>query len=221
MSTWGNYITKTDLTNAGVALGSHSDAEVLEMIQRAEALVEQHTKKVFYAATATKYFDGNGQRVLLFIQRTTSPLISITGNTVYIIDPTMSDEVIDSAVLNTDFFLSPEGDYLELCSESEVDPRSPLSRGTWPRGTRNIKITGSWGIASVPPGIKRAAVLLVAHEVDPNYAGLLTAQETEWSGDVRTRHVTTAERKAVLTGIPAVDLYLRGHVAHHASIGVL
>lgn len=217
----GNYIDRDDLDLAGVANDSYEDDELDEIIDTVEELIERLTHDRFRSVTETVHVNGNGRRLLFLKDVMSERLVSITDHEVYIVDPTQSDEVFTTLTENTDFWITKDGMALELPSDELVDPRSAFSAGTWPRGVRNVKFEGVWGWTSTPKPIKRAAVLLVAQQIDPGYEGLHQVSQLSWSGDVTSSRVTTSRKILSLTGYPNIDMLLSRYVNRSRSIGAV
>jgi hypothetical protein len=216
----GNYIVKADLQTYGVDLGSYSDDNISAFIDQAEELIEKVTSNKFYTEAATRYFDGNGKRRLFFQPVTSLRLQSITSCN--IVDPTDNDTVHTTLTENTEYFLDPQGYYVELPLYLQEQARTWLGYGVWPEGTRNVKIVGTWGETSVPESIKWAAALLVARRIDPDFSGLDDATKTseKWS-DYSVTYAKPRSTGSGFTGVRQVDEILRLYRNKHTMVVAL
>lgn len=134
------------------------DSEILLAEERIEIL----TGDWFYAKTLDIRLDGSGQATLFLHPRIPAPVVALTAVEEVDVDGTT---VLNPFVENQDYVAAAH--YLEVpMSDGRV--RSMFGReGAWPKGTRNIRIRGSFGRSAVPKAIKRAAILLTLERLVP------------------------------------------------------
>lgn len=180
----GNYID-TEYLNCyklpgGIApdLSAYTETEINSLITKYEELVETYTNDIFYSKTATYYFDGSGKYFLYFWPTVSYKLITITS----VQDVNEDDsQVIQTYVENTDF--KKYTYHIELFEYFD-SVRTSIFRGDgWPRGQKNIKVVGTWGLATTPTEIKEAVALLVLKEIDPqgvNLTSMNGIKRAEW-----------------------------------------
>ena len=129
---------KRSLTAYEVTLLSTANPAVKQFI-------DAFCNRTFDSVAGTKYYDGNGERELFI-----DDFDAITG--VFYIDE-------EGTELNEE----EEGiDYVKYPLNSDYTSRL-RSRGRWQRGSKNIKVTGTIGRASVPESIKFVATQLIAN----------------------------------------------------------
>jgi len=210
-----NYIDQAYLEDAGLDLSDYDSDQIETAIDLAEATVERITGDKFYSIEDTKYFDGNGKRVLFFAPRTFLSLLSATS--VDIVDPT--DDTVDTELTeDTHYKIGPHGRYIELLRAMEYTPRTWLGYGTWPEGTRNVRIIGTWGWSSTPEPIKWACALLVAQKLDPDFSGLKGSIKSQRWSDYAVTYNSRRSR-ADLTG--QVDAILSQYSRRKGLITVI
>lgn len=166
----GNYVSVAGLKAAKTPTGdtltwsSWTDAEILEIIERNEALVEDYCNDIFYSLSATYTFDGNYKPCLFFPPKVRYRCLSVT--TVKDID--IDGEVVETLTENDDFVRYDY--YLEMSKAWPGDrPRKGVFRGgVWPVGQNNIQVAGNWGRSTTPKAITRAVELLCMVETHPD-----------------------------------------------------
>jgi hypothetical protein len=217
-----NYLSVASLQAAkgpggeAISLSNYSDPELEAMINLAETLVEQVTNNIFYPLTATYFFDGSGRPVLFFPPMVNYPLVSITG--VWEVDDD-GTTVLDSYTEDDDY--KRYAHYLEFFQEADTVRKRVIRGEWWPRGSKNIKVTGVWGAATVPPEIAHAVKLLVLHEAAPGALNTTPSgvQHITWP-DFSVRFVeprrggnpTSVGQAGASTGIVEVDRILSRYV---------
>jgi len=210
--------TAIDLTDVGsgthtLDIGSgSSETERQEVIDRAELLIEKITRDYFYTKSFEVYRDGNGKDKLFlkFIPHVLS----------------VSEIKISGIVLGTDWYtfdinsvyLDPEAatgnEYPELLLRLKYSTR------LFPRGQGNIKIIGTYGWASCPVAIKRAAIMLCRYENDDTLYSV-------HSGDLKSEKIgdysyTMSDKTSSIntTGIDEVDKLLRNYIRKRPMMGI-
>jgi len=174
----GNYVTTTQVKNYKVQgtridVTAYSDIEIEAEIALAEYLVEQYTGTIFYQKSAeTNYFDGNGDRMLFVYPDVHYPLI--TATTVLEVDE--QDNTLYT--YTTDEF-HVTGWHLETTYSSETSARRMVARSglRWPKGMRNIKILGDWGVATTPVTITRVCTLIALERMVPGTTGTISGAD--------------------------------------------
>ncbi|KKK95664.1 hypothetical protein LCGC14_2670510, partial [marine sediment metagenome] len=160
-----------------------------------------------------------------FITGETARLISMVG-----ISPSLDGEYgvtkinIDAFTLNgtdsSDYsgsFTSGTACFATLAELHYLTDETP--DGYFPKGVKNVKITGTYGWASTPAGVTQAAILLCKADNDPalypSYSGTL---KSERLGDYS---YTVADASKVLTGIDRVDKFLTHYVRRKPILGAV
>lgn len=168
-----NYATVAQLrafkvAGATIDLSAYSDAELGLNLDIAESIVESYTNTIFYQITQSIYFNGNGNQNLYVAQILNYPIISASACT----DVDENDVVFHTYEEGPDFIVQPW--YLAKTWNNFSARLSIGSSGpTWPKGFRNIKVTGDWGYAEVPVAVTRATLLIAAEISKPGSSGLL------------------------------------------------
>ena len=219
----GNYVTVAEVRAFKVAgepvdLSAYTDPEIEDQIEFAEGVVESITGDIFYKLEDhTNRFNGNKLIRLLFPPDVTYPLLSVD----LCQDVDTDGQVIETFVEGEDFV--PYDYYLEVVLAYPGDrPRRGVFRGgTWPRGQKNIVVTGDWGREETPPEIKRATMLLTIEGLVPGSLAALGLAPTDarqiiWNdfqvifqGDPQT---------GAQTGFEAIDRLLARHINFAALV---
>ena len=207
--------TAIDLTDIGsgthtLDIGSGSStAERQEVIDRAEQMIEKITRDYFYSKSFVLYIDGNGKDKLF---------LHLSPNVL-----TVTEIKISGVALSTDLwtydtesvYLDPEaatGDELP-----ELMLRLKYSRSIFPRGNKNIKVTGTCGWSSCPVSIKRAAIILCRFENDETLYTRYDDLSSEQLGD---HHYVRGVAKKYLTGIQEVDRLIRNYIRNKPLMSI-
>lgn len=198
MAVSGNYIADTQVSNWPTGYG---DTEKEAVITRVEALVEQVTGTIFYTANFDVKLNGNDRNQVVL--RLNAPILSITA--VYI-----SDTEVDSSWYTFDDYsvhLDPTeatgGDGL-----AELLHRLGQTDALFPRGVNNIRITGTYGTATVPAGVTQACIILAKYDNDSTLYTAYADADSEKIGD---EALARGDRK-YMTGVLEADRWLRGFV---------
>lgn len=174
----GNYVTVAEVKDykvngERVDILLYSDVEIEAEIALAELLVEQFTGTIFYQKSAeTNYFDGNGDRMLFVYPDVHYPLITATS----ILEVDEQDNTLYT--YTTDEF-HVTGWHLETTYSSETSARRMVARSglRWPKGMRNIKILGDWGVATTPVTVKRVTTLIALERMVPGSTGTISGTD--------------------------------------------
>jgi len=131
-------------------IDSSYDAQIAEWITAAQQFIDNFTGRSFEATSAIRYFDGSNLKDLFL-----DDFVSITA-----FDSLKTDGTVEkSLVENTDYYALPYND----TPKTHLRVRPTGYYGSFPSGTRNMKITASWGYSTtVPELIKNAATKIIA-----------------------------------------------------------
>jgi len=215
-----NYITVAQVkaykvNGVAVTLTDYSDAEIEARILLVEERIEAYTRKKFYTETGYKLFDGNGLTQLHFGKRTNLQLLTISsleelddeGTSVYTYENEDYDAFPYHLVL------------LQPYDSRRIRVGSAIDFGSgWPKGTNNIKVTGTWGETSTPLAVKEAAALLSLESLIKGSSGLVNSSTVrqKWE-DYEVVHGSTAGTGATpgnSTGFDYVDRLLEPYMFH-------
>jgi hypothetical protein len=206
--------TAVDLTDVGSAthtldIGSgSSETERQEVIDSVEHLIENLTKDYFYEKDFVIYRDGNGKDKLYL--GLTANILSVSEVLLFGVELSSSWYTFD----NDSIYLDPDaatGDELP-----ELLLRMRYETNLFPKGTGNVKVTGTYGWASCPAAIKRAAVILCRYENDETLYTKYDDFVSEKLGDM----TQSRGDKKYLTGIQEADRILRNYIRRKPMFGV-
>lgn len=121
----------------------------------AESLVDDfcNTSFAYNAVASAKTFDGSGTDIL----NLTYPLAALTS--IAIVDNTGT---VSTTYTSTDFSLRPANSRTGIYRF--IQAKDPSVR--FPKGIQNVKITGTWGFATVPSTFKLAIYLTLKNIYD-------------------------------------------------------
>jgi len=199
--------TAIDLTDVGsgihtLDIGSGSaSTDRQAVIDRAEQLIESLARDYFYSKAFIIYRNGNSQdHLLLNLQPhiLTVTEIKITG---IVLDTSWYTFDINSV------YLDPESATGGI-DDPEFLLRVKHKKGLFPRGTNNIKITGTFGWPSCPPAIKQATIILCRYENDET---LYTAYDDVDSDKLADATIVRKTQK-FLTGVQEADKLIRNYI---------
>ena len=202
MSAFGNYITLLDDVDNWPD-DPELDAQ-LEVIQRAEELIEQLTNDYFYAKAFSLYFDGNDrERLNLGLLPS---LLSVT-------EILVAEEELDSDLWrhDTESVYANPGYYVE-------DPDIPAV--LFPKGLCNIQVIGTYGWSACPSMIKNAAVMLCQIENDPTLYTRYHDFMSEKLGDASISLGTKTSGRSFLSGTTEVDNLIRHYIRKKPMMGM-
>lgn len=201
----GNYIDNTDVDNW--AAGATA-AEKLAIINQAEQLIESLTRDYFYSKAFSIYWDGNGQDLLV---------LNLQPHILTVTEILIAGIALDTSWYTCDtvsVYLDPESATGGI-DDAELLFRLKTKRGLFPEGTNNIKITGTYGWASCPPAIKRAAIILCRYENDET---LYTSYDDVVSDKLDDAAYSRGNKK-FLTGIHEADKLIRNYIRRKPMLG--
>jgi len=210
----------TEIVLTDVGSGTHtldigsgaSEAERQEIIDRAEQLIENITHDYFYAKAFAVYRDGNGKDKLFL--KFIPYVLSVSEIKLFgiVLGTGWYTFNIDSVYLDPEAVTGDE--YPELLF------RLRYETNLFPKGMGNVKITGTYGWASCPVAIKRAAIMLCRYENDETLY-------TVHSGDIKSEKLgdysyTLFDNVSAsgFTGIDAVDKLLKNYIRKRPMMGI-
>jgi len=207
----GTAINLTDVGSGAHTLdigSGSSEANRQVVIDRVEQLIENLTYDYFYSKAFSIYHDGNNQDVLVLNLR---PHIL-----------TVTEILILGVALNTSWYtydinsvyLDPESATGGI-DDPELLLRLKYKKGLFPKGTNNIKITGTYGWLTCPPAIKYAAIILCRYENDET---LYTAYDDVVSDKLADAAYSRGTKK-FLTGVHEVDKLIRNYIRKTPMLG--
>lgn len=212
----GDYIDQDYLEDYGVDFGDLNTTEIAHKIAIAEALVNKYTADNFSSTSTTYYVNGSGKNLQWFRDETRLRLLSASD--VAIVDPTNSYSVLTQLTEGTHYLVDSAGYYLEMIPATDDNIRTWLGYSTWPKGTSNIKVAGSWGYSSIPAPIKYVTMLLVAMDIDPTFSGLSQPISISWP-DYTVKMASSARRISPIVGNPTIDRILRAYQNKSTKFG--
>ena len=215
--------TVVDLADVGsgthtLDIGSGSStADRQAIINQIEAWIEEITKDFFYAKAFVKYLDGNGKdRLFLgFVP----DVLSVTEVLIAGIELTSTWYTSDA----NSVYLDPEAVTTEEGDMAELHLRMKYERTLFPRGMGNIKVTGTYGVASCPVAIKRIAIILCRANNDSTlYPASSGAFKSERLGDYSYTKMSPSEAGTTSwTGIDEVDKVLKHYIRKKPMLGAV
>jgi hypothetical protein len=207
--------TALNLTDVGsgthtLDIGSGSSTtERQEVIDRAEQLIEKVTRDYFYSKAFSVYRNGNGKDKLSL--GFYPDILTVT-------------EILVSGVAMSSSWYTNDTDSVYLDPESATGDELPelflrlkYSRSIFPKGSGNIKITGTYGWSSCPVAIKQATIMLCRFENDET---LYTKYEDVTSEKIDEVGYVRGVKKKYLTGVHEVDRRIRNYIRKKPVMGV-
>jgi len=165
------YITQADITGLGEEFSlpaAWATADVTNLISSVSNRMDSICKDHFMPKALTLLLSGDNHPFLDFLPTTTLRCISVTS--VYYRDTyAATDDFTDNGeeVEDSDWALGfGRRGLLRIHPTTVRGGRTGLAP-TWLEGTKNYRVIGSFGWATVPEGIKRAAVLWCRHIISP------------------------------------------------------
>ena len=156
------YSTPTEVAKC---LGyDFEDPHIIEQIQiildYVEPQIENYCHAVIAPSTGVKIFNGTGNKVLqssCFI-RTITAAAYLDYNGVEISDIPLTSIVLGpvNAKHGVYRYIERKQTYNSLSASGQFG-----DSGIWPRGDQNVKLTGTWGFATIPGPVKAAVAMTV------------------------------------------------------------
>tara|TARA_R110002020_G_scaffold34660_4_gene105272 strand:+ start:787 stop:1473 length:687 start_codon:yes stop_codon:yes gene_type:complete len=199
------------VSGSTVDLSAFSTAELEAEIDFIEVIINTYTGTSFYHETDTTYYlDGAGDRTLFFYPKLNIPNISISS----ILEVDEQDKTLFTFNAATDYHRDMW--YVNKTWADRSESRRAMFGGgaEWPKGIRNLKITGAWGYASVPALVTRATILLTLESLLPGSTGLQQTgvEERRWD-DYKVRYAQSEDiGPADSTGFVTVDQMLHTYL---------
>jgi len=159
----GNYIVPQDLYDEGLLESDYSQADVNSRIDFVEEWIERICRQWFYPQTMSRVFDGSDNKLLVL----DIPLISDPPTEISFKNGSgdFVAQRLDGFLYYTQF--PDDRHYPRIRINDHARNRVSLQiRGAFPRGQRNVKVTGDWGYVasdnlSPPKAIVHSTKLLV------------------------------------------------------------
>ncbi len=126
------YASLTQLKNSLGITATDDDAVLLQMLESASRWIDSYTNREFFAATATRTFDGSGGSSFLV-----PDLLSVTTLK---FDKDLDQTFEETWTEGTDFFLRPDNSFPRY--EVKTTPNGNYSMSA---GVQMVEIDGLWG----------------------------------------------------------------------------
>jgi hypothetical protein len=209
------YVTLAEVRAEGIADPPYSDARVQDKLDWAQLMIEQATGMFFEKRTAQTYLlDGSG-----------TPILELPAPGLAITSVKIDGDLVDSTRYvnrnrwEADDYWYPRLEVRDQPTRLQRALGQARSSSVWPVGQQNIEVKGDFGfvitapsasasgVASTPPGIKRATIRLAAKvlrelRVDP--AGLTGGMQSETLGNYS--YTLGQQVLTGATGDPEIDL---------------
>lgn len=171
-----------------------------QLIQEEEALLERITHDIFYSKAFIKELDGNNKNRLFL--GFTPDILSVTKIEIYGIEIDTSYWTYDehSVYIDLENVAASQAELRQFLKETEV-------YALFPRGIKNIRVTGTYGWSSCPREIRRVIVMMIEEFFDPT----LYDHWIKGSQSVGKDFSYTNPEK-VYTGIVKVDRILKRYI---------
>ncbi len=158
-----------------------------------------------------------------FITGETARLISMEGNTPsldgeYAVTKVDDDNLTLNGTDSSDYSGSFTSGTIVFATLAELHFLTGTPQGFFPKGTMNIKITGTYGWATCPEAIKQAAIIMCRFENDGTLYNAAGDFKSEKLGDYS---YTRMDTEKYLTGILQADRKLRPYIRKKAILGAV
>jgi len=180
-------------------------AQKRRLVEEVEALVEKITHDYFYEKAFVAESDGNSKdRLFLGLM---PDILSVTSIEVYGVSMDPLFWTCDKNSVHISHIAVSQAEFKHLLRETGV-------YRLFPRGIKNIRVTGACGASSCPHDIRRAVVMMIEDIHNPIlHSHWIKGSESIGGGDFR---YTNPEK--VYTGIIAVDRILKRHVKRKVGL---
>jgi hypothetical protein len=181
-----------------------SQSVIEQHIDMAIELVEEITGIKLCPYIDCKKFDGDGSKLLYFNPVTTHRLLSLTEVTL--------DGCCENQGLTTSEIPQNFSNWLEYkCAY------------TFPCGSKNIQVCGSWGTwEEMPKGLKEAVITLVLERVQPGITGIESSQgmaeSVKWDDFSITYNTPDLYSGEPTTGYLSIDRILKSYIPTKSQI---
>lgn len=152
MAITNGYCSLADLKAYLTIAASTDDTRLENAIEQASRAIDHECRRVFYATTATRYYQAEAPDFLAL------PDDLLTVTTFKTDDD--GDRTYETTWATTDYDLTPDNS-----SPKTAVRLTPQGRYAFPTHRRGVEIAGSWGYnatGSYPDAINHAAVILAA-----------------------------------------------------------
>lgn len=149
MSITNGYLTLEELKTRLELTSEDQDAVLESQIEMASRVIDHLTSRFFYQVEATRYFTPENYLVL-----DVGDLVSLTE---LAIDPYGFRDWTQIWQI-TDYDLEPSGNADISWPYTRIQ-KSPMGMYSFPKSSRSVRITGTFGWPSVPAAIKEATAL--------------------------------------------------------------
>lgn len=159
------YVSEGDLENyLTIDVNDSFSSQILDWAEAVTNYIDNYTGRSWQnsgSTSSTKYYDGNGQRVLDIDYFTSISSVEILALNNSDVDFTLS-EGQDNDFITFPYNTTPKFRLM----------MTPVSRvGGWLKGQKRIKVTGVFDAISVPKDVRLAATMLLAQIVEKGAKG--------------------------------------------------
>ena len=222
-----NFLTVSGLkafrpsgSTAALDFTGWTDDQLQTILDEVEEIFESGTGNKFHSFSETVYVSGVHQAFLFLPQHGSYryPIVSITS----VEEVDLAGTVLTTYVEDTDFIAHGHYLYTDVAFPDTI--RASVSKNSyWPRGHRNIKIVGTFGMSSTPAVILRAGyTLAVINTLGLSKSGLLKSsdlvkEQEKWEDyEVKYQSEASAVRSDMktpnITGYVEIDRILGRYV---------
>jgi len=177
-----NFLTVSGLkafrpsgSTAALDFTNWSDNELQTILDEVEEIFEKATQNKFHSLSDTVYVSGEDQSFLFLPQHASYsyPIISVTS----VEEVDLNGTVLTTYTEGTDFKINGHYLYTDVGFPDSV--RASVAKNSfWPRGHRNIKVVGTFGMSSTPAVVSRAGyTLAVINSLGLSESGLLKSSD--------------------------------------------
>ena len=187
----------------------YTDEDKLEILKKAEQLIEKVTETKWMSEPFDIKINGNGKN-RIFVPLP-SDILTVTHVYISCVELDESWYTWDVNSVFLDPCVSGSG---SLSPELYYKLGEAMERGIFPRGYNNIWIQGTQGegeFGDVPEAIKQAGVILVKWENDPTLYTYMGLKKSEKIGDYAYTNLAVSEED-ILTGVMEADTFLRLYI---------
>jgi hypothetical protein len=146
------YATLAEIKTHLTISGSTDDDRLEAAVEQASRAIDAECRRVFYATTATRYFQAEAPDLLIL----GDDLLTVTT----LKTDQDGDRTYETTWATTDYDLTPDN-----ASPKSAIHLAPQGRYSFPTHRKGVEIAGSWGYnatGSYPDAISHACVILAA-----------------------------------------------------------
>jgi len=212
-----NFLTVSGLkafrpsgSTAALDFSDWADSELQTILDEVEEIFESGTGNKFHSFSETIYVSGVHQSFLFLPQHGAYkyPVVSITS----VEEVDLTGTVLTTYVEDTDFIAHGHYLYTNVAFPNTI--RAAVAKNSyWPRGHRNIKIVGTFGMASTPAAVLRAGyTFAVVNTLGLSKSGLLKSsdlvkEEEKWD-DYQVKYQKGGAAVRSDTATPSITGYI-------------